>query len=525
MSRFLLKLKDIVFCNQLVTIRWLIAVVLAFYSYYGSGLPGIDIKVVLVLAVMVISNAALYLLGGYEDRQVSILKYVFILDILCISLLVYIKGEPVDLFLLYVMVIVNSVIFYRLKNVFLVLLTVTAGFIAVYGYSGKFSLTDTSTLIRFPLFFIVAGFSGYLSKQAFIFRSEKEKAQKINSVVLDSFNSGVLGVDAGSSVIICNEYAERVLGYGRHELTGRDMAELKGLSMLASIISKSLLTGIEQVRKEIVVHDKGGERILLGCTTSLLRDSSNEILGVLVIFRDISVIYMEEKKRQHLERLALIGESTAGIAHEIKNPLQVISGFSQNLYRNYSDNPGKIREYSKKIIDEVERIDSIIKDIKNVTKTLKEDFEDIPVSPLIERVVENFKMNLKDRNIRLVIDMSIDENASIFGSKGLLEQLIVNLINNSAEAIGQKEGEIKVGAHSDAGFLYISVRDSGPGIPDDAVDRVLEPFFTTKPGGTGLGLAICNRITLLFGGDIDIKTGKEGTEVGLRFPKIKTDDK
>ncbi|MFC2048900.1 nitrogen regulation protein NR(II) [Elusimicrobiota bacterium] len=351
-------------------------------------------------------------------------------------------------------------------------------------------------------------------------RMPSKKKILFNEAVINAISGGIIGTDINNRVIVSNNAAEIFFGFSKKELSGKCFDELGELSELKNLLIITIASQKEQIRKEIIVQDRTGKKTLIGCSTSILKNENGEVLGAMAVFRDLSRIYRDRKKQNYLKRLALIGESTAGIAHELKNPLAIISGLSQNMNKYFSDQPDKVRESAGKIIEEVDRITNIIDDVRRVTKTGSADFEPIPVNNFLDVLINDFQFSLVGKDIILKKNLKIEQDFIIMGAKGLLEQLLINLMNNAVEAFETSSGEILLYAYQKSEHLLLKICDNGPGIPEDLKDKISEPFFTTKKQGTGLGLSICKRIVKLHNGRMHIKSDSSGTEILLEFPSV-----
>ncbi|MFH1416637.1 MAG: ATP-binding protein [Elusimicrobiota bacterium] len=505
--------------RPLVILRWLIIAFLIAYSVFCcGGCPG-RVPAVLFL-MLIISNLIL----GFKGRQITaksrLLKIIFLLDISSISIIMYLSGQQIDLFLLYAVVILNSAVYFNFNNILFTLILVFAAFLTVYGVSDKFSITEFSTLMRLPFFFMIAGFAAYMSGESKRFKNEKEKIEMLYNALTGALDSGIIGVDINMEILFSNGFAENLLGINRLKQSGQNLAELNEFEGLVSIFSKTMDTGKNQVRKEAIVKSlDSGKEMLIGCTTSLIRDKTGKISGAIAIFRDISEITREREEKEQLKKRALIGESAAGIAHEIKNTFSVISGMAQNMDSYFSEKPEKVREYCRIMKEEVDKALGIINDIRDITKASNVDFSKIKIGQFIGTIVDHYHFNLIGSSVLLDCRIDLDEEYVIYGAAGMIEQVVVNLVRNAEEAVDKETGKISVKVFEEQGMACISVSDNGHGIPEEIEENIFKPFFTTKTKGTGLGLSICSRIIELHGGKLDVSSSKSGTQFTIRLPK------
>ena len=235
-----------------------------------------------------------------------------------------------------------------------------------------------------------------------------------------------------------------------------------------------------------------------------------------------------EKNRllERKNRLAALGEMAAGLAHEIRNPLGGIQLYASLLSDDVRDRPDSA-SLVKKISGGVKRLESLVGQVLQFSREINANCAAMDLSAAVDQAVEYAAQSLSDRRVRCSIEgprpMPVEADPLLVG------QAVLNLLLNAAEAIGDKDcgadhsaeagGAIAVrycppAQGSDARQFHLSVHDSGPGIPADVMDRIFNPFFTTKETGTGLGLAIVHRIVEAHDGTILVTNPPEG---GARF--------
>ncbi len=256
----------------------------------------------------------------------------------------------------------------------------------------------------------------------------------------------------------------------------------------------------------------------------------------ILLFATLILLFREHhKKKKALADLAfyksskaqeLLGKGklselrimAAGIAHEISNPLMVISGHVQRLKRH---RPGENTEASvEKIESSADRISKIIQGLRNyIYRTDDETETFIPLKEMMEEVLLFCGQRLKNHGVSLKL-LSL-EGLFVKGHRGQFEQAILNLINNSLDAIdGQSEKWIEIYAEKVHDKVYLYFRDSGKGIPDHVQKKMMEPFFSTKPGkSTGLGLPLVKSIAEKFGGDLIYLNDEGNTTFRLELPR------
>ncbi|WP_041532479.1 sensor histidine kinase [Pelobacter propionicus] len=215
------------------------------------------------------------------------------------------------------------------------------------------------------------------------------------------------------------------------------------------------------------------------------------------------------------EKLAAMGYLAAGMAHDIRNPLNSISLFTQ-LMRQNSIDPDQ-EEYLGKIIKEIERIDAIIRKLLNMSSRSRNVTSDVRIDRVIDTALEVFAPQIETGKIRLERRYELTP-PPIKADAAELEQVFTNLFLNALDEM-PGGGRLGVGIAVEEDMVVVRVEDSGKGIPEHALPRIFDPFFTTKPRGTGVGLPVVKRIARLCGGSVRVeRSSREGTVVRLEFP-------
>ncbi|MFZ0389252.1 MAG: PAS domain S-box protein [Calditrichia bacterium] len=217
------------------------------------------------------------------------------------------------------------------------------------------------------------------------------------------------------------------------------------------------------------------------------------------------------------ERLAVIGEMSAKVAHEIRNPLVSIGGFARLLQRKLPDN-SDLKKYTEVISNQVGNLESILSNIMDMARPRLPSMRNTDIHQIIEHILFLMKDVIEKRKVQVFRQFEC-MNGEVYGDEKLLHQALLNLLKNALEAMPDN-GELKVHTQCEPQYVSVELQDSGYGIPQEILDRVYEPFFTTKADGTGLGLAIVKQIMQDHNGEIMIEsTPENGTVVRLLIPR------
>lgn len=351
--------------------------------------------------------------------------------------------------------------------------------------------------------------------------SESAKILKeYNENILASLSSGVLVVDLNGAVTTFNRVASSLFGAPASTMIGKPLRDNPRLEPLERLLSRTMETGVNIRRNELVITTADGREIPLGVSTSLLYSQTTGSNGAIAVFTDLSQTKSLEERVKHSEKLAILGEMAAVMAHEIRNPLNSIAGFSQLLQMKIyvSD---KLRKYVDIIVHESFRIDDLISDILDFAHQKKNIITLIDFKALADQVLSS-KQALAARK-GVVIETRIGDDLPAFrGDSVRLERVMLNLVNNALDAT-DSGGLVTLSAiradHNGIPWIEMTVADTGCGIPPENLEDIFKPFFTTKQAGTGLGLAIIQKIAEEHLGKVTVTSDLlNGTVFTLSLP-------
>ena len=334
----------------------------------------------------------------------------------------------------------------------------------------------------------------------------------------------IITTDMDGRVFSFNPRGEQLLGYTQEEVTGRLASDFyKEPEERERLIDRVQLEGT--VRDyETTLACKDGSRLPVSVTISKLLDSDGEMIGTVGICRDISARRALMDQVIQSERLAAVGRLAAGVAHEINNPMAIISEIAGYLYECLEDDPevkdpetlAEILEGLPKVSRQVDRCRSITHRLLNFARKSEAKVEVADVHAALEEILPFLVKEARLLNI--AIHKEYDESLPRVRIEEMqLQEVFINLINNAIQAIGDRgEGNIWLTTRVTGGKVHIGVRDDGPGISSEVMDRLFDPFVTTKaPGkGTGLGLSICYGIVRRYDGSITVQSRED---VGTTF--------
>lgn len=331
--------------------------------------------------------------------------------------------------------------------------------------------------------------------------------------IVENLSSGVLSVDAEGAVVHANRTAVTTLGIEDPAPRGRPWDEVfpAGTEAFREVLERGRLQGEAVVRGEIEIV-RGERTVPLGVGTTVLRDEEGRITGVVALFQDLTEVRKEEEAVRRRDRLAAVGELAAGIAHEIRNSVLPLAGSMEILGQELDLNAEQERLFEV-VAREMENIEKFVSELLRYTRTRNLELRAVDLEGPARKAADDLRL-LGRPGIQVSAE---PDPAGVVAriDPDQMEQALRNLVLNAADALGGEGGRIRVRTGTDPeGRPFIEVEDDGPGIPPADRQRVLEPFYTSKPGGTGLGLAIVTRIVEDHDGELRILDGRER---GTRF--------
>jgi len=348
--------------------------------------------------------------------------------------------------------------------------------------------------------------------------------------LLESLEDGLLAFDLSGCIRFLNPSAQEMLGLSKRQAIGHSAEEIfPNQSNLLRLIAEVREHGRHIASHEnFEISQEYGSPLKVGASVSPLLTSSGETEGSILVLRDQSRIAELEEAMKRADRLAMLGTLAAGLAHEIKNPLGGIKGAAQ-LMRHELNINSPLQEYTDVMVREVERIKVIIEQLLNLGDPQQARITNVNLGRLLDDILLLQKEAHRDRsvNFKLKLDPSIPP---IPGDENLLTQLFLNLIKNAAEAV-DNDGTVEVisrvtsryqinpGDDKPVPLIVVEITDNGQGIPEEQLEQIFTPFYTTKTAGSGLGLATCQKIVEEHLGFIQVRSkGDEGTTFSVHLP-------
>lgn len=340
--------------------------------------------------------------------------------------------------------------------------------------------------------------------------------------VIDSLSTGLLICDSFDVIVQNNKAATRLLPLEYHDLQDKPVWACIKDPSISTFVEETIEQKITIKAREFFLQDSHPPRFLSISVMPLVE--SKQVRGTIVTIEDITSNKKEALKSRRLESLASLTNLAANVAHEIKNPLGSISIHVQLLRKSIEKithgDISVMNKYLDVVDEEIERLNRIVVDFLFAVRPLTFEFSSLNVNTLAEDLVNFLTEEFSRSSIRLDCDLE-EKLPNIQGDERFIRQMLLNLLNNAKASITD-EGFVHLLTRSDDDFVSIIVEDSGNGIPEDVVEKIFEPYFTTKIDGTGLGLTMVYKVIKGHGGDINVESQLgRGTRFTIQLPILR----
>ncbi len=341
--------------------------------------------------------------------------------------------------------------------------------------------------------------------------------------LLDSIPASFFLADIHTRILYANQQSELFFGYTREELEGERLRilffEEDLIYFLPNIVFLALYkNGFEG---EILLKQKQGTKIFVHLSASSFKEGGEVFLTFY--FQEIQRLKTLERERLEMERWAGLGKMVEDIAHQIRNPISSIGGYTRRLAKNFSAAKGKV--YLERIQKDTCRLETILNRVEEYIRLPRPKFRREKIQEVVEAVLPEFHKKAVARNILFRLDnRGLEGDGQFFMDADLIQRALTHLLENSMEAAsqvkGKKEKVIEVSLFDDEDNVGMTIADRGPGISKKNLSLIFDPFFSTSPARVGLGLTFVRRVVEEHRGRIRVDSRPQsGTRVTLYFPK------
>jgi two-component system sensor histidine kinase PilS (NtrC family) len=523
---------------RLILATLILGTVIVLYAGRTTSFSLSPIYGLLVLTYIV---SAFYWLALKWEIAPTVLLYIQLsVDVaLATGILHYSGGSESILTLLYLLVIISSSIFLNLGGVLYVcsLASVAYGFLSWLQYRGLVSMVsffEPDRVSRLPeqsvinvylnicFFYLVAFLSGFVSEKLRRKGEELETtSQRLRKVqldtddILENIPSGLITLNGEGIVQNFNGAAETILDLDGNQVKGKPYDQVFGDTNeeLKAILCSALEKAIVYERKELRAVTTKGRSMPLGISTTLLGVGEGERSGVIAVFQDLTEAKEKDAKLRRKDRLAVLGQLSAAIAHEIRNPLATISGSSEML-RSSTTIRGEEKKLMELITRESDRLNRIITDFLLYARISPADKAVVDIGKLVDETLMLVR-NHNDFHSKIEINNTIHgQIAYALADQDQVKQIFLNITINALQAmpdggcltVGLAQVESESQRPGSDGMIRVFFQDTGVGVPAEELKNIFEPFYSSKKVGTGLGLSIAQRIVENNEGRLEVKS-------------------
>jgi len=482
-----------------------------------------------LLAVGVLST--LYWLGTVLRRGETIQLYIqLLLDLAIVTGLAALTGGRESQFVVFfALIVIAGGLHERLTGGLVTALGASAAYLALPWLApllGAAADGNAQLDLRGAFLVMVGVLSGFLGRRVHRTREHLERtARELNRVMVNNdlilrhLTSGVFTVDRTGVAAYLNPAGEDMLGLRREDIRGRWIQD--ALPDRLRPLRDALLTSLEQhqsrARAEILVRTPAGSELPLGVSTSLLMHDA-AVTGVVAVFQDLTAVREMARRARRNETLAEVGALAAGIAHELRNGLNPISGSVECLQRELKLE-GENAQLMELIATESARLNRFVSDLLTYSRERELVLEPLALDDRLPELCETVARDPRCKQGVTVRCHAGTGGATVQADHEQLRQVWLNLAMNACEAMPVGGTLVVRSREGDDGQVVVEFIDNGPGIAAEDLSRVGQPFFTTKRGGTGLGVAIAQRIVERHGGTLVFESAPgRGTTVRVSLP-------
>lgn len=375
-------------------------------------------------------------------------------------------------------------------------------------------------IIILSIVLLLVGLGGWLSIMTLEglkgSQSRLRRVEAFRDILISSLPVGLIATDNKGRIILYNRFSQELTGISEETALDGDSTIFTEMPELQSAFDESWKENEHFVQKEVqLVNSQGGSHTVQLNRMTII-DREEKFVGSLLIMQDLSQVKKLEEDLRRSERLAALGKMAAGVAHELRNPLSSIKGLALVLQSKFSGK-NQETETANILVHEVERLNRSISELLDYARPQKLQKDAVDLQKLLHKAVSLLCIDAEAAGVEMVTDFP-EQLPVIPADEDKLKQVFLNLFLNGIQSM-ENGGTLTIGTVKTDTSIQVVVTDTGCGIDDKNLDRVFDPYYTTKPEGTGLGMAMSAKIVEEHGGTITLQSTKEkGTSVTVEIP-------
>jgi len=373
------------------------------------------------------------------------------------------------------------------------------------------------SLILFSLGLLLVGIV-MVNQSYFVLDKSYKEIRTLTGNFLEGMNSAVIAVDRDKKIITFNRVAEDIFSLKSEEVVSKNYSSVfpRDECLIDEVLSSR--KSIREMEKKFKLITGEEKNLVFGA--SILLDEKGELQGAVAVIHDITELKKFEEEAKRAERLSTLGNLAAGVAHEIRNPLNAISIAAQRLKNEFvpEKDQQEYQNFTQTILKEIKRLDQTINQFLSLAKAQKLNLVKTEMNSFLSEVIRLMEIEAKEKGITMERELTGLSELKI--DREEMKKALVNIILNGIQAMSPG-GRINIsgGLNNSKTEYVIKMKDTGPGIQEENLSRIFQPYFTTKEKGTGLGLAIAYRIINDHKGKIEVESqAGKGATFTIRLP-------
>ena len=355
-----------------------------------------------------------------------------------------------------------------------------------------------------------------------------ETKESLQEIALRHLDDGVFMFDKDRKIVLFNPACERIVGFSMEEITENESNCFDIFRCHSSDKAcLSVCPGLDlfkekrsRIAREYLIKTKEGKQKRVITNYSIIKDETYVVEYVVGVMRDITEEKLFNDELVRSKTLSTLGQYSNELAHEIKNPLNAIniqmSLLEREIGKHGLGTGEELADIVKVVKEEISRLNKLAKDCLSFSKSGDLDRTEEDIVQIIEQLLSLITPHADLNGVNICLTM-LQDCPHILVDKDKIKQAFMNIILNAIEAMADG-GEIAIGVSKKDSYLNISIKDTGPGIPDGQHDKIFGLFYSTKSGGTGVGLAVTKNIIHAHGGNIRFEKLVEGAEFIIELP-------